>query len=125
MSSMMVFVVVLSFIWLALIAAAVVRRLHDGDHSGWWAAPVFAMHILMPLLYMSVMPKFFAAFATIRPGMTPDQVNAQMLPMMQSFGWVSLLGTLSFLVMILLIVALCLAGTSGPNRYGEDPLAFR
>ncbi|THD36557.1 MAG: DUF805 domain-containing protein [Sphingomonas sp.] len=124
MSNIMVFAAIMAVVWLVLIGAAVVRRLHDGNRSGWWAAPVFACHVVMPLFYVSVMPRFFETFGTIRPGMTPDQVNAQMLPMMHSFGWLWLLGMVSFLMMIVLIVFLCLPGTQGVNRYGEDPLAF-
>ncbi|MDB5679566.1 DUF805 domain-containing protein [Sphingomonas bacterium] len=123
-SNIMVFSVVVTLIWLALIAAAVVRRLHDGDRSGWWASPVFAVHIVTPLLYLSAFPRFFDVIGKVKPGMTPDQVNAAMLPAMQSFGGVWLLGMVGFLLMIVLIVFLCLPGTQGANRYGEDPLAF-
>ena len=77
MSNIMVFMAVLAFVWLMLVGAAVVRRLHDGDRPGWWAAPVFALPVVMPLVYIGVMPKFFETFGTIRPGMTPDQINAQ------------------------------------------------
>ena len=125
MSSMMVYVVIMVFILLALIAAAVVRRLHDGERSGWWAAPVFALQVAMPILYIGVLPKFFEVAGAISPGMTPEQINARMLPMMQSFGWLSLLGMVAFLMMIVLIVFLALPGTVGRNRYGEDPLALR
>lgn len=125
MSSIMIVTVILSLLWVASIAAAVVRRLHDGDRSGWWASPVFAVHIVMPLLYLSAFPRFFDMMGKVKPGMTPDQVNAQMMPAMQSFAWVWLLGMVGFLLMIVLIVFLCLPGTQGTNRYGEDPLAFQ
>lgn len=124
MSGIMIFSAVMSLVWIALIAAAVVRRLHDGDRSGWWASPVFATHIVMPLLYMSMFPRLFEVMGKVKPGMTPDQVNAAMLPAMQSFAWVWMLGMVGFLMMIVLIIFLCLPGTQGTNRYGEDPLAF-
>jgi uncharacterized membrane protein YhaH (DUF805 family) len=56
--------------------------------------------------------------------MTPDQVNAVMMPamQMQSFMWVWLIGMIGFVIMIVLIVFLCQPGTSGQNRYGDDPL---
>jgi uncharacterized membrane protein YhaH (DUF805 family) len=122
MSGMMVFYAVLGVVWLALIAAAVVRRLHDSDRSGWWASPVFVLHVVGPLLSMSTFPQFFGRMGAIRKDMTPDQVNAVMMPAMQSFMWVWLIGMIGFVIMIVLIVFLCQPGTRGQNRYGDDPL---
>jgi len=122
MNGIMMYGMIAAGVLVVLVAAAVVRRLHDGDHSGWWAAPVFAFQVITPPIYASAMPKFFAAFPAIRPGMTPDQMNAAMAPAMQSMAWVSLMGTIGFLMLIVLIVVLALRGTEGPNRYGEDPL---
>ncbi|HEX4693534.1 DUF805 domain-containing protein [Sphingomonas sp.] len=121
-SNMMTYLTIAAIVMIGLVAAAVVRRLHDGDHSGWWAAPIFAYQLAMPLIYAAALPKFFAAFPAIRPGMSPDQVNAAMAPAIQSIAWVSLLGTIGFLMLIVLIVVLALKGTEGPNRYGDDPL---
>ncbi|MBS0478964.1 MAG: DUF805 domain-containing protein [Proteobacteria bacterium] len=110
---------------IVLIAAAVVRRLHDSDRSGWWAAPYFALGLAGPILSAVMMPNFFKNFATIRPEMTPDQAREAMRPVMQSFAGVWGIGMLGFIVMILMIVLLCQPGTPGPNRYGDDPLTVR
>jgi uncharacterized membrane protein YhaH (DUF805 family) len=110
---------------IVLIAAAVVRRLHDSDRSGWWAAPYFALGLAGPILSAMIMPDFFKNFGAVRPNMTPDQVQVAMRPMMQSFAGVWAIGMLGFIVMILMIILLCQPGTHGPNRYGDDPLAVR
>lgn len=125
MRNMMVFSAVMAVVSMALIAAAATRRLHDGDRSGWWAAPVFALHIGMPLAYMAVLPRFFEVFGKIRPDMSPEQANAAMLPMMQTIMPLSLIGMVGFVVMIVLIVFLAMPGTPGPNRYGPDPLGMQ
>lgn len=125
MSNMMIFGAIFGIVWIVLIAAAVTRRLHDSGRSGWWAAPVLALHVVMPLVYATIFPKFFAAMGTMRDGMTPEQVNAAMLPAMQPMMWLSAVGMIGFVAMIALIVLLCQPGTNGPNRYGDDPLAVR
>lgn len=125
MRSMMIFAVVLGLVWISLVAAAATRRLHDSERSGWWAAPVLALHIAMPLVYATMFPRFFAAMGKIRDGMTPDQANAVMLPAMQPMMWLSVIGMIGFVMMVVLIVFLCQPGTNGPNRYGADPLAVR
>ena len=125
MRSMMIVVAASMVVVAALIGAAVVRRLHDGGRSGWWAAPVFALQIAMPLVYAAIFPQIFANFGAIHPGMEVDQMNVAMGPAMQSMAWISVAGMIGFLITILLIVFLALPGTEGRNRYGEDPLLRR
>lgn len=125
MRNMMVFSAAMAIASAVLLGAAVTRRLHDGDRSGWWSAPVFALHIGMPLAYMSVLPRFFETFGKLGAEMPPDQAHAAMLPMMQTIMPLWLLGMIGFVAMIVLIVFLAMPGTSGPNRYGDDPLAIR
>ena len=122
MTGIMILSVVLSLIWAAMLGAAVVRRLHDSERSGWWSAPVFAIHVTMPIVYAAVFPGFFKQMAAMRPGMTPDEINAGFMPMMPLFWTAWLVGMIGFALMILLIVFLCLPGTVGPNRFGDDPL---
>ena len=124
MSGIMTYSTIAAIVTVVLIGAATVRRLHDGDHAGWWALPVFVAQVGMPLLYVARMPKFLEVFSTIKPGMRPDEINVAMAPAMQSMAWVSLLGMITFLMVIVLIVFLALKGTEGPNRYGPDPLAI-
>ncbi|HUQ13783.1 MAG TPA: DUF805 domain-containing protein, partial [Novosphingobium sp.] len=69
-----------------------VRRLHDVDRPGWW--------LLAPLL-----PLFLLGFAAV--------IQA---------GWLIIVAGIGSLVSVIVIVAFAVSdGTSGPNRYGEDP----
>jgi uncharacterized membrane protein YhaH (DUF805 family) len=80
--------------------AVAVRRLHDTDRSGWWLLLMVVPYGLGFVLMLSAL----------------------------AGGMLSLiaLGSISFLVgaigAIVLIVFYCLPGTSGPNRFGPDPL---
>ncbi len=113
---------ILSLLFVLLMAAATVRRLHDGDRSGWWCSPYFALQIITPIAYAAVFPTMFDKIGVVRPGATPDEVQAAMGPMMQTMMGIQLIGMISFLIMIVLVVFLCLPGTPGPNRFGDDPL---
>lgn len=125
MQNIMFFAVIMSVLWLVLVAAAVTRRLHDTDRSGWWAAPVYAQHVLMPLSYAVFFPKFFTAMGNMRDGMSPEQANAVMLPAMMPMMLLSLAGMIGFVMVIVLIVFLATDGTKGQNRFGADPLGVR
>ena len=108
-----------------LIGAATVRRLHDGNWSGWWAAPVFAMQLASLASSGLAVPRMIGMIGmigAIRPDMAPDQVNAAVAANMQSLAGVQLVGMGSLLLTLLLIVFCALPGTEGPNRYGADPL---
>jgi uncharacterized membrane protein YhaH (DUF805 family) len=117
-----VFVVVASLLHLLLISAAVVRRLHDTNRSGWWAAPVPVLQIATLATYAVALPRFFGLFSNLQPDASPDQMNAAMGAILPALMLAGLLGIIGFVVMIGLIVLLCLRGTVGPNRYGPDLL---
>jgi uncharacterized membrane protein YhaH (DUF805 family) len=121
MQTMMVMTTTLSLIVTVLVAAAAIRRLHDSDRSGWWAAPNFAIQVAMPVLYASILPRFFAVFASFRPDMPPDQVNAAMGPVFGSMMALTGLGMIGFVMLIVLIVLLCQPTTPGANRFGAEP----
>ncbi|MBQ1499290.1 MAG: DUF805 domain-containing protein [Sphingomonas sp.] len=90
-------------VFVALVAAAVVRRLHDRGKSGAWALPP----LIFLVIGMMLMPRLF--------GTAPDGPNLSLLPLLfvnnllylASLGW--------------LMVLLAGDGTVGPNRHGEDP----
>jgi uncharacterized membrane protein YhaH (DUF805 family) len=124
MQSMMTVSVVLAVLFAALTAAAIVRRLHDSDRSGWWVAPYYAIQIVSPMVSMSLMPRYFSVMsaASGRPGEPPDLSNPVFQQASQSMALMSLVGMLGFAVMVMMIVFLVLPGTVGPNRFGDDPL---
>ena len=119
---LMIFTAASGLLSLALIAAAVVRRLHDGDRSGWWAAPVLAVQIATPLAYWAMLPRFFTQIGSMGSAASPDQVNAVMSSILPGFALIGLLGMLGFVFMILLIIFLAQRGTVGPNCHGPDLL---
>jgi uncharacterized membrane protein YhaH (DUF805 family) len=113
---------VLMLAMFVLLAAATVRRLHDSDRSGWWASPVFAIQIAIPIMFATIFPAMFETFSKARPNMSQAETSATFDPTMQSFALLWSVGMLGFLLTIVLIVFLVLPGTVGPNRFGDDPL---
>jgi len=82
-------------LWVGL--AVAVRRLHDRNRSGWW---LLAMYLPIALL------SFLRGAASVS---SPDAGAF--------FG----LLTLPFSIWAFVWLA-CLKGTTGPNRFGDDPL---
>lgn len=90
-------------VFVVLVAAAVVRRLHDRGKSGAWALP----SLIFLAIGMMLMPRLFDA--------AQGAPNLSLLPLLfannllylASLGW--------------LLVLLAGDGTAGPNRHGEDP----
>lgn len=84
--------------------AAMVRRLHDTNRSGWWVLAYYLFIIVGEVVV------FIIAGDSFSTG------GVQFALAMMIFG----LGMLA--VSIVLLVWLCTAGTKGPNKYGPDPL---
>ncbi len=105
MTSYLQISILINALFVLLIAAAAVRRLHDRDRSGLWA--------LLPL------PFWMAAWAmslSMDPGAmfspTPEDARLYQLSMLNSLPVWGML--------IWLIVLLAGEGTKGENRYGPD-----
>lgn len=96
---------VVNLLFVLLLAAAVVRRLHDRDKSGWWA--------LLPVPFM-VYGQIRApeAAAMMLSGAMPDSAEFLLLMLNNLVYWIAV---------IVLVVMLAQAGTSGPNGYGPEP----
>jgi uncharacterized membrane protein YhaH (DUF805 family) len=125
MQNMITMTVVSAVLFFILTAAAVVRRLHDSDRSGWWSAPYYAMQIVSPIFMASFFPRYFSMMASMsatKPGSPPDFNNPAFQQAMQSMTLMSLVNILSFAILVMMIVFLVLPGTVGPNRFGDDPL---
>lgn len=92
-------------VFMALIAAAVVRRLHDRDWSGWWVLilPGTAAIGAVTSLWM------FDAMAS-DPAMLIEQPQ-----LFQLAGWLPLIGY------IVLIVQMVQGGDPRANRFGDPP----
>ena len=125
MQNMIMMTLVVAVLFSILTAAAVVRRLHDSDRSGWWVTPYYAMQIVSPIFMASFFPRYFtmmASMAAVKPGSPPDMTNPAVQHAMQSMTLMSLVNVLSFAILVMMIVFLVLPGTVGPNRFGDDPL---
>ncbi len=100
-----------------LLLAAFVRRLHDSDKSGWWAA-------------LAVLGQAAGIFAAIRiaelmPEMMPMSNDPaaiqQMIERQSDFSAYSAAGWLGTIVVVGFGI---LKSTDGPNRFGEEPVRF-
>ncbi len=101
--------VVLGILFILLVAAAVVRRLHDGNRSGWWALPVALLNIASQV----------SGLAMLAAGKLAPVPGRPFAATQQSFG---LIQFAALLAVVILIVVLVLPGTEGSNRFGPDPL---
>lgn len=82
------------FLWIYL--ATAIKRLHDRDRSGWWIIPFF------------IVPGLFDQFSDLLP---------------ESYWVLPFILPASILWLWGLVEMFCLRGTTGPNRFGPDPLA--
>lgn len=99
----------LSALAVFLLAAAVVRRLHDRNSTGWWAA----LPLAFLLIGLAMMPRLFRNFASAPE---PDF----------TLFFVLFANNLFYLLSILLLILLLSgAGTRGSNRFGADPREHR
>ncbi|OJY53445.1 DUF805 domain-containing protein [Sphingomonas sp. 67-41] len=94
---------IILLVFVALVAAAVVRRLHDRGTSGAWALP--------PLVFLAIGMALTPRLLDVRHG-GPD---LSLLPLLfvNNLLYLAALGWLAILLMR--------DGTIGPNRHGEDP----
>ncbi len=98
------------------ILPSLVRRLHDSDLSGWWAALPGAIYALALYDAPAQMHKVAKMIATMNPENPPNSVQ-----MMQEQG---LMGLLGYAALGLVIYAGVRKSTPGPNRFGEAPVSF-
>ena len=96
--------------------AVTVRRLHDTNRSAWW----LLLQIIPPLVWivLAVLWVLSLAFAFDHPT-GPGLFEGYLIFLTPAF-LIWTLVTIAFF--ILMLVVLALPGTSGPNRYGPNPL---
>ena len=98
----------------ALVAAAFVRRLHDSNSSGWWAALAVGAQVVTLAIALSMVGNIEGTMAAIASsGDTSPAVLQQVeISRLSLLGWIAPLLVLVFGV---------LKSSPGPNRYGEAP----
>jgi uncharacterized membrane protein YhaH (DUF805 family) len=88
----------------ALLAAAVIRRLHDGGRRGWWGLPP----VIFLIVGLNLFPHVFQS--TLSGQVTQDT--------MKMFGLIFANNLLYLASLALLIFLLTRAGQAGENRFG-------
>jgi uncharacterized membrane protein YhaH (DUF805 family) len=94
--------------------AVVVRRLHDLNRSGWWYGALIILSIFLAAIAIPVF---------IRMGMNHEQgldVMDGLNPAI--FILIGILGLVNTIFGLVMLVWFFMRGTSGPNRFGPDPL---
>jgi len=102
---------------LVLMAAPLVRRLHDSGKSGLWAALIGAIYLASLAYSWTNADK---VVATMRQAATAGVTNP-VSGMQAQLGWQSLLG---YVPMIMVIIVGLLKSDPGPNCYGAEPVRF-
>ncbi|MGQ0560088.1 MAG: DUF805 domain-containing protein [Sphingosinicella sp.] len=99
-----------NFVMTALLAASIVRRLHDVDRSGWWALPPALMMGLGAVITPAWMDYGLGGFLT-----------GEAMPI--SLMLALTLSMANLVLIIWLIVWMAQPGEAGPNRFGLAPPA--
>jgi uncharacterized membrane protein YhaH (DUF805 family) len=99
----------------ALLAASLVRRLHDSGSPGWWALAPGAIQ----LFAIAMLPRQFTLMQDMMKDMDPQTFNNPAM-MMQMQGTV-LIGWVAIGLVIWFGVR---KSTPGPNAYGDEPVRF-
>lgn len=107
MTRMMVPMMIVNLLGILLLAAAAVRRLHDRDMSGWWAALPIPFHIISALIAPAVARQMTQAMTTFPPRQSPLMLVS------------TLNGAFALLALVILVVLLVGESTRGPNRFGD------
>jgi uncharacterized membrane protein YhaH (DUF805 family) len=109
-SGMGILMSISGLLWLALLCpmiAVQVRRLHDLNRSGWWIGGFWLLY----LAYLGL------TFSMVVSGLRTPGAAAQM----GGFAAAGIVAISLFVYSIVLLVFFCLRGTTGANRYGDDP----
>ena len=84
--------------------AVTVRRLHDTDRSGWWLLAPAVPYLIGAVLFIPAMMGAPSAMG-----------------MAAGLGIAGLFLGIGAILAIVVLVFMCLRGTPGPNRFGDDP----
>ena len=99
---------------IVLSVAAFVRRLHDSNNSGWWAALAIAAQALVFALNYSML-------GSVREAMASASSTGDLQGLVQQQANLRWLGLLAWIAPIIVLVFGAMKSSSGPNRYGEAP----
>jgi uncharacterized membrane protein YhaH (DUF805 family) len=100
-----------------LIAAPLVRRIHDSANSGLWAILAAVIYLISLGLAWSRSTDSVALMRRLAAAQNPDVA----LQMQGQMAWDALLG---YVPIVMVIGFGLLKSTPGPNRYGTEPARF-
>ena len=98
-----------------LLLAALVRRLHDSELSGWWAAAPAVLYVAA----LGMIPAQIHQAAEILQTAGTKPLNPA--AMIQQQGGIALVAWIPLIMVILIGVR---KSTPGPNRFGESSVSF-
>jgi uncharacterized membrane protein YhaH (DUF805 family) len=117
MSSMMWLSFGTAIFTMLLLAASLVRRLHDSDLSGYWALLPAACQ----LGALSMLPQQIGHMTTMVEGMYSPDPAVAMSAFQNQFQLAGMIGWIPWIALIAFGVR---KSTPGPNRYGQSPVSF-
>lgn len=106
----------IKLLMIVLSVGAFVRRLHDSNNSGWWAALAIAAQVL-------VFAVNYTMLGTVRDTMSAAAASGEVSGLALQQSHLAWLGLLGWIAPIVIIVFGVMNSSSGPNRYGEAPQA--
>jgi uncharacterized membrane protein YhaH (DUF805 family) len=108
MQSIMPYTIGVGLLLMVLISAAVVRRLHDRNWSGWW---VLAWNLIK---IAGLVAGYMSMMAMVQGVDTVEAIkSAQFLPM--------LIGLANWAVFIIIVIQVVQQGDHAENRFGPSP----
>ncbi len=116
MSTMLWISGAISLLMIALSVAAFVRRLHDSNNSGWWAALAVAAQVVAFALSLSMI-------GTMQDMMTNAAATGSLGTMQEVQGRMSTYSLIGWIAPLVVIVLGVMGSTAGSNRYGEPQAA--
>lgn len=99
---------------MALLAASLVRRLHDSNLSGWWALLPGAAQLANVVLGPAMLRNMMDGIGNIDPAMP----EAGMQSLQNAMGMATVLGWSGIIIVVVLGIR---PSTRGANRYGDAP----
>jgi uncharacterized membrane protein YhaH (DUF805 family) len=117
MKRIIMFSLAMGAVNLRLMAAPLVRRVHDSGNTGLWAIVAGAIYFASLVLTWSRADQAVALMRRLAAAHDPQMV----LGVQARLAWDGLLG---YVPLIMVIVFGLLKSTPGPNRYGERPVRF-
>lgn len=117
MKRVIVFSIAVGVINLMLMAAPLVRRIHDSGNTGLWAIVAGAIYLASLVITWSRADQAVALMRRMAAAHDPQMAFG----MQTKIAWDGLLG---YVPLIMVIGFGLLKSTPGPNRYGERPARF-